>query len=130
MIRKPRARSDREPTIALINIVFLMLIFFLVTGTLAPPLDTGLTLVRTADLEGTAPSDALVVHADGRLSWRGAEMATPEAFLSHQPDEVRARVRVVPDRDLPAAELVRIGRLLRSAGAQRVVIVTERGVGS
>jgi len=130
MIRKPRARSDREPTIALINIVFLMLIFFLVAGTLAPPLDTGLTLVRTADLEGTAPADALVVHADGRLSWRGAEMATPEAFLSHQPDEVRARVRVVPDRDLPAAELVRIGRVLRNAGAERVVIVTERGLGS
>lgn len=130
MIRKPRARSDREPTIALINIVFLMLIFFLVAGSLTPPLDTGLTLVRTADLEGTAPADALVVHADGRLSWRGAEMATPEAFLSHQPDEVRARVRVVPDRDLPAAELVRIGRLLRSAGAERVVIVAERGLGS
>ena len=50
-----------EPAIALINIVFLMLIFFLIAGTLAPPLDKDLTLVRTAGLEGREPPDALVL---------------------------------------------------------------------
>ncbi|HBT01217.1 MAG TPA: biopolymer transporter ExbD, partial [Citreicella sp.] len=39
MMRKVRQKTEREPTIALINIVFLMLIFFLVAGTLAQPLD-------------------------------------------------------------------------------------------
>ena len=130
MIRKPRPRSQGEPTIALINIVFLMLIFFLVAGTLARPLDTQLTLVRTADLAGTAPADALVIHADGRLTWRGAETASPEAFFAAQPPESRALVRLVPDRDLPATDLLRIGRALRAAGAARVVLVTERGLAS
>lgn len=130
MIRKPRPRGKGEPTIALINIVFLMLIFFLVAGTLARPLDKDLALVRTADLDNTPPADALVVHADGRLTWRGTDLDSPAAFMAERAEDERALVRIVPDRELPATDLVRIGRALRSAGAGRVVIVTERGLES
>ena len=35
-------------------------------------------------------------------------------------------VRLMPDRDLPAADLVRIGAELRAAGVERVVISTLR----
>ncbi len=126
---KPRrSKAEREPTIALINIVFLMLVFFLVAGTLATPLDKELRLVRTADIEGTAPADALVLHADGRMTHRGADIDSASAFLAELPEEYRARVRLVPDRDLPAATLIAVGRALREAGAQHVVLVTERGL--
>ena len=128
MRRRRRQKSEREPTIALINIVFLMLIFFLVAGTLATPLDKDLKLVSTARLEGVAPSDALVVHADGRLTFRGVEMVSAEAFVAQLDDESRAKLRLVPDRDLPARDLVALGRELRGAGAEKVVIVTERGL--
>ena len=128
MIRNRRRKSEREPTIALINIVFLMLIFFLVAGTLARPLDSSLKLVRTADLDGTAPADALVVHSDGRMTWRGEIQASPDAFLAGLPPEAHAHVRLVPDRDLRATELVRIGRTLRRAGAEQVFVVTERAL--
>lgn len=127
MNRKPR-RASAENTIPLINIVFLMLIFFLVAGTLAAPLDKNLTLVSTADIDTSAPADALVVHADGRMTWRGAAVASPEAFVAGQTDEARARMRVIPDRALPARTLVDIGRAMQAAGAERVVIVTERGL--
>lgn len=127
-MRRRSKAQPRENTIALINIVFLMLIFFLVAGTLARPLDDDLRLVRTADLEGAPPPDALVIHADGRLSWRGADVASPEAFVAGQHEEARARLRILPDRDLPAADLVALGRALRLAGVEKVVIVTKRGV--
>jgi biopolymer transport protein ExbD len=52
-MRRKTARQGREPTIALINIVFLMLIFFLVAGTLAAPLDKELKLVSTARIART-----------------------------------------------------------------------------
>ena len=123
-----RRKSEREPTTALINIVFLMLIFFLVAGTLAVPLDGDLTLVRTAELERTAPGDALVVHADGRMSFRGQDIGAPSDYLARLDAENRERVRIVPDAELPAIELVAIGRALRRAGAGSVVIVTERGL--
>ena len=119
-------RPRREPTIALINIVFLMLIFFMAAATLAPPLDGALKLVRTADLEGRDPPDALVVHADGRLAYRGAAVADAAAYMAQVgPEEI---VRIVPDAALPAPDLIRLGEALRRAGVRRVVMVTERGL--
>jgi biopolymer transport protein ExbD len=119
-------RNCREPTIALINIVFLMLIFFMAAATLAPPLDGALKLVRTADLEGRAPPDALVVHPDGRLAYRGAAVADAAAYMAQV--GVEEVVRIVPDAALPAPDLIRLGEALRAAGASRVVMVTERGL--
>lgn len=128
-MRSRRPKTEREPTIALINIVFLMLIFFLVAGTLAQPLDPELKLVSTADLEGNPPPpDALVVHPDGALSHRGEVRASPEAYLAALDPEARALVRLVPDRDLPAADLVEVARALRAGGAEKVMIVSERGL--
>lgn len=126
-MRARRQRAEREPTIALINIVFLMLIFFLVAGQLARPVDPGLHLVRVAGLDGAAPPDALVLHPDGRMSYRGADVAAAAVFVAGLDAAARATVRVLPDRDLPAAKLVATGRALRAAGAGRVVIVTARG---
>ncbi|WP_299706459.1 biopolymer transporter ExbD [uncultured Tateyamaria sp.] len=127
-MRRRAPRPRREPTIALINIVFLMLVFFMVAGTLAPPLDRDMTLVRTADLEGRPPPDALVIHADGTLSFRGTDQADAEMYVSGLDPEARDEVRIVPDRTLPAAQLVALGRDLRRAGAGKVIIVTERGL--
>ena len=127
-IRLVRAPSRREPTIALINIVFLMLVFFMVAGTLARPLDSGVTLIRTADLEGRAPPDALVIHPDGTLNYQGAQMASAAIYMQRFEGFEAPEVRLVPDRALPAADLVQIARDLRAAGAGRVVIVTQRGL--
>ncbi|MET4130479.1 biopolymer transporter ExbD [Roseovarius sp. MBR-6] len=127
-MRAPNPRKRPEPTIPLINIVFLMLIFFMAAATLAPPLDGDLRLVRTADLEGRAPPDALLIHADGRLMFRGAGLPDAAAYIAARPDAGHETVRIVPDADLPAPDLLRLGAALRAAGAGRVVMVTERGV--
>lgn len=125
--RRPRA-SGREPTIALINVVFLMLVFFMVAGTIAPPMESDLSLVRTEDLEGRAPPDTLVVDATGALSYRGAPVESAATFAAGLTAAERAAIRVVPDRDLAAADLVRLATELRGAGAERVLVVTERGL--
>ena len=127
-MRRARATKTREPTIALINIVFLMLVFFMVAGTLAQPLDGDLNLVQTADLEGRAPPDTLVVHADGRLSYRGTTQSSAAAYVAGLSEEERKSIRLVPDRDLPARVLVDLTRELRGEGAERVLLVTERGL--
>ena len=125
MGRRISPRRGREPTIALINIVFLMLVFFMVAGTLSQPLTPDLSLVRTAELEGRAPPDTLVVLADGTLRYRGEVVPDATTFWSlEQPDVAR----IVPDRDLDAATLVGIARELQRAGAQQVMIVTERAL--
>ncbi len=125
----PPRRRRSEPMIALINIVFLMLIFFLVAAAIAPPLDRGVDLVEASRLEGRAPPDAAVIRADGSMLYRGAEI-TSEAYLAARLSEQSGAValRLVPDRTLPAAQLVAIAGELRRSGAEEIWIVTERGL--
>ncbi len=125
---RPHTARQKEPTIALINIVFLMLIFFMIAGTLAVPLDKDVTLIEARDLEGREPPDALVVHADGKLTLRGKVLADAATYVAMLTEDERAEVRIVPDRDLPARDLVKLGNALRAAGAQQVLLVSERAL--
>ena len=126
MLSQPAPRKPRDATIALINVVFLMLVFFLIAGTIAPPLQTDLRLVQTDDLEGRQPADALVLSADGTLSFRDTAVDV-RAFVAAQDG---AAVRIVPDRAVAARRLVAVAAELRAAGAQSVLVVTERALGS
>lgn len=67
-------------------------------------------------------------YADGRMSYRGADQRSVASFWAGLPVESRAVVRLVPDRNLPALTSVNLTRELRNAGAQRVLLVTQRGL--
>ena len=127
----PSQKRHREPTITLINVVFLMLIFFLIAGTLAPPLDPDLKLVETSDLEGREPPDALVITAEGKMMYQGEPMQAREYLtkmgkISGEGDKIA--VRIVPDRALAAQKLLVVGRALQEAGADQVFLVTKRSL--
>ena len=124
MIRHHRKHSKRDPSIALINIVFLMLVFFLIAGTIAAPLDPDLQLVETAGLEGREPPDALVLNADGALSFRGTPTDAEQYMQSH----TEGAVRIVPDRNSSGERLVELASELRALGAPSVILVTERAL--
>ncbi|WP_011580775.1 MULTISPECIES: ExbD/TolR family protein [Chelativorans] len=127
-LSRPLPRRQRESTIALINVVFLMLVFFLVAGSLAPPIDKEIELISTAMTEPSAPPDALFVTGEGELRARG-ETTTVAAFIEDltaggtEADEIE--VKLAADRNLPAVRLIEIVGELRQAGAARISIVTE-----
>lgn len=125
-MRRPLPRRKPEPTIALINIVFLMLVFFMVAGTLAAPLDPELTLVNTRDLEGREPADALIVTKAGTLRFRGQDVGDPGTYLSALGEGAAARI--IPDRAAPARAILAISRQIRAAGVEKVLIVTEKAL--
>jgi biopolymer transport protein ExbD len=122
MRTQPFRKSTREPTITLINVVFLILIFFLVAGTIAPTRDPRVTLISAADLAAAQPPDGILVLPDGTLLSGGLPVTVTEAAASG------GAVRLIPDRALPAARLVALGRDLRAAGATGVVLVGERSL--
>jgi biopolymer transport protein ExbD len=124
MIRSVSQRRRRDPSIALINVVFLMLIFFLIAGTVAAPLDPDLKLVDTSGLEGREPPDALVLRADGTLSFRGTP-TDPAIFMA---GHGAGPVRIVPDRAAPGPRLIEVAGALRRLGASSVILVTERAL--
>jgi biopolymer transport protein ExbD len=123
----PKPPRERESTIALINIVFLMLIFFLIAGSLAPPLDGEVSLIATNDADPADPPDALVALADGSLHYRGAA-TSPHGFMAARADDADPTVKLAADRELPAAKLIDLANALREAGAETVRVVTERAV--
>lgn len=125
----PPPKEKAEPTIALINIVFLMLIFFLVAAQVAPPLDHDVSLANTEDLEASPPPDALVILKDGELKFRGTSVGAQDYIdvLKNDSRELY-KVRIIPDRELAARALLDVSQDLRSAGAKSIMIVTERAL--
>ncbi|MCR4267963.1 biopolymer transporter ExbD [Nitratireductor sp. ZSWI3] len=128
-LARPRETRQRESTIALINIVFLMLIFFLVAGTLTPPLDNEIDLITTAEAERAEPPGALFATETGELRAKG-EPVEAARFVAERRAETDAgqalEITVAADRDLPAARLVDIIGALKAAGAGKISIITER----
>ena len=126
---RPRPRSRHESTITLINIVFLMLIFFLIAGTLTPPMERDVALITTSQSDRAEPPRALFVTSDGALLAAGAPVTAASYVerLRAASDAGAAMplVKVAADRALPARALIGIVAALRDAGAGRIVLVTE-----
>jgi biopolymer transport protein ExbD len=124
-----RRGSGSEPTLPLINIVFLMLIFFLVAAQVARPLDADLSLVQTDDPNVIPPGDALVLHKDGSLTWRGAETTLEAGLQAMSAERETGQVRILPDRDAPAHALLKIARAAHATGGtEKVLIITEQAL--
>lgn len=125
---RPTRPKERDNTIALINIVFLMLIFFLIAGSLSPPLDPDVSLISTEQAERAEPPDALMAMRDGSLRLHGEETSASAymALLLKGKGSRDAVVKLAADRELPAARLVEIVDELRAAGAVTVTVITER----
>ncbi|AEG31064.1 biopolymer transporter ExbD [Thiomicrospira cyclica] len=115
-------RKPLESTVALINIIFLLLIFFIVSGTIASPRAVAINPITLAELESESPIPSLILTQDGRIYYHQNEVA-----LDELPDLVaeQAYVRLLPDRDVLAPDLMRFATLLRDYGVQKLVIVVE-----
>ncbi|SDW52509.1 ExbD/TolR family protein [Roseicitreum antarcticum] len=118
-------RTQPEPTIALINIVFLMLIFFLIAGSIAPSPDPDVQLVTLSEITTEPPRDALVLLADGALRLNGLAVSAGQAVSQLAGTTT---VRVLPDRAAPAADLVALAQQLRAGGAEKLMIVTSEAL--
>ncbi|MEP3048949.1 MAG: biopolymer transporter ExbD [Roseibium sp.] len=123
-----RDKKPLETTISLINIVFLMLIFFLVAGQLAPPLDPEVTLAQIEEIDPLPPPDALYVRKDGALVYR-EQPITAAAYLSEfegEGDAEKTTIRLAADQGLTTDHLLKHVAALYQAGASRVVLVTQK----
>ncbi|WP_084396628.1 ExbD/TolR family protein [Henriciella aquimarina] len=123
-MKRVKRKAQRDPVISLINIVFLILIFFMVAGSLAAPPDPSIRFVQTENLDCCVPPDAIAIDRTGRFIADGVPVANVLDLLPADASET-APVRLLPDRELPAATLLeRVGEL-RAKGAARIIILTE-----
>ncbi len=119
----PRRRRAPEPIVPMINVVFLLLIFFLMSAQIAPPAPFDVTLPESAAGDHMATADTLYMDAKGRLAFNDARgdavldalaaRATPD-----QPLQIRADAR------MDARALARLLPQLAARGIAQVEIVT------
>lgn len=108
----PRRRRHAEPVLAMINVVFLLLIFFLITARIAPAPPFDVTPPAVASASDPAPAEAvLFVGADGTLAFGAARGDAVFEALSR---EAGQRLTVHADGMLPGTDLARLlARLAR-----------------
>lgn len=111
----------------MINVVFLILIFFIVAGALRPFSARNIELATIApDAGNTVAPAQLIVHQDGRIVWRGTDLAVADiAAAVPVLDETKTFI-IVADSRLSAARLLETTRALRSAGHKSVAVMSER----
>lgn len=134
-------RPPLEPVLPLINVVFLLLIFFMVAGHLAPPQPVKVTTPHSAS--ATTQDDPeqimLVLKPDGALFFQGKEVDpaslaallhrqrtekpthTGEQDTAHKPEPVR----LLADANTSLKTLRGGLQALRDAGVAQVRLVTR-----
>lgn len=122
-----RASNAEENVLPLINVVFLLLIFFMVSGSLVqePPFQLTPATTEHAHAED-AQAEYLAIGADGRLAWTGEEISAGqllERLESRSAPETPLQVRA--DRRLEAKELTKLLAELRTGGVAQIQILTE-----
>jgi len=132
-MRKRLSRSDDEAQInitPMLDIVFIMLIFFIVTTSFVKEFGVDVNRPATAPIQEQERSEVIAVRIDDndqifvqeRLVDVRAVRANIESGLALQPD---ATVVVIADRVADAGLLVRVVDQARVAGAEKVSLAAQ-----
>ncbi|MEX2617236.1 MAG: biopolymer transporter ExbD [Alphaproteobacteria bacterium] len=126
----PRPRKDEERILPLINIVFLLLIFFMLAGRLAASDPFNVAPAQSAS-EATAesPEMLVLVGADGQLALDGkilddAALGADVAARLGGAGDANPRIRLKADGGAPAVRVVAVMELLREAGVETLSLLT------
>jgi len=118
----PPKRKPEASIIPMINVVFLLLIFFLMTSQITPPEPFEVTLPQ-ADVLAESAAD-LTIHVSKTGEVQFEELTDDAAFqrlAGRMETKVALRLRV--DAELPATKLAQIMARLSMTGATAVEIV-------
>lgn len=108
-----------------INIVFLILLFFLVGGTIAETPNPDILPPITLQSNSTnPPQDALYVDATGETQFHG-QVQTVESFIATGA-KANEQLLIVADRRLPAHALLKVIAKLNVAGLTDLKLVTVK----
>ncbi len=121
-------RAARENIVPMINVVFLLLIFFLMTAQIAPPEPFKITPPQS---RGAVPADGqatLYVDANGAQAFGAAQGDKVFALLANLPASTPLLIRA--DAAFKASQLASLLAKLAAIGITDVAIVTVSAPGS
>ncbi|WP_299470971.1 biopolymer transporter ExbD [uncultured Roseibium sp.] len=125
-VPKPLTERKADSSLALINVVFLLLLFLLVSGTLRPPLPEEFEWAETIEKSGEGDiQNSLVISKEGTVWFEGAELddqALNELLtrLGNQTDKLSIQV----DRRAKMAAVAANAERFRTAGIRQLSFIT------
>ena len=126
--RTRRRASDDERILPLINVVFLLLIIFMIAGQLSATDPFRISPPSSASGGTAGERDMkLLLGADGRLALDGKELtraALRTAVETRLEDAPDARLELKADGGAEATEVVAVMEVLREAGLTRLTLLT------
>ena len=128
-LRQPKRREPPENTIPLINVVFLMLIFFLFAGSVARDdarrIEPPVNILKDETVRSTG---ALVLDTDGD-TFAGEDRVSVADWLARQDRESERAgpLKIAADGALKADHLEKVLDDFRAAGRTDIVLITRKG---
>ena len=124
----PRPKSDDERILPLINVVFLLLIFFMLAGKLAtidpievtPPRSASEGMIDTREL-------VIVIGANGDLAFDGErtdQTSLKEMVAKRLIGDTALQVWLKADSGTDSVQVITIREILREAGVERLKLLT------
>lgn len=127
---KPETGSVHPPLTALIDMVFMLLIYFLLTMGFMVDEGIGITLPEAGQASKAMPRDLVVsVSEGGAYLWEGVRVTLPELEqkLAATTDLSPAtRIVIRADRGARVNNVVRVMDLAKGVGASRFCLATEQ----
>lgn len=128
-LRSRTREQGEENLVSLINIVFLILIFFLVASTIRPFTQRDVNLAETAEASGAAVVPRmLVLTRDGDRIVNGTQIddtaLTAQAAQWASGDE--PSVTIVADAELEGTRLIEAVSIMTAAGVKDIKLLTRR----
>ncbi|MGV8995891.1 MAG: ExbD/TolR family protein [Parvibaculaceae bacterium] len=126
---EPRRRPPYETMVPLINVVFLLIIFFILVGTMGPSQEVKVDLPKGVidDTNKRQPA-SIFMEKDGFV-WLGKNMVPPEltglmlkGYLKEQGTD---RVAINADLNAPTDALLTLMEELRKVGVKEVTLQTS-----
>ena len=130
--KSPNKPGNEENLIPLINIVFLILIFFIVAGTIRPFSSKDIKIpISDATEKYQTKTLKIKIRKGGEISLNGQESAKQDLLIelkNYKASSKDIQVSVIPDQNLEAGKLIEILELIKQAELPSVSLITVRGV--
>lgn len=125
----PRPKNDDERILPLINVVFLLLIFFMLAGKLAASDPFEIAPPQSAS-ESSIGAEVLLVQvgAEGQLALEGEILTKSDlqtAVTERMSADPNTPIQLKADAAAKATEVVAVMQLLRAAGVERLRLLTQ-----
>ena len=124
-------RSDAENTLPMINVVFLLLIFFMLAGAFKRPEPISVNLPVAAELKDIKRETyLLLINAEGKLAFNDTEVTLDTLSViiqKHQETLQNQGIQVKADAELDAQQLMDVIEVFASHGISSVHLMADHG---